>query len=274
MLTDEKINRALKIIQLAATEAAKFKEPVEVAYSGGKDSDVLLALVKMSGVNYKAIYKNTTIDYPGTIQHVRAMDVEVVKPKFSFFELVKKKGYPSMFRRFCCSYLKEYKILNVCLVGVRAAESTKRAKIYKTFEECRIYKNKERVRQYYPLYDWQLTDIIDFIKKYNISLAPHYYKEDGSIDYKRRLGCIACPLRADKGIEDYKQNPAYLRALLRAAKIYAEEHPNAWRIFNHNHYAAFVCNVFFRKVEYFKLSTSGMFGNVDCKQFVENYFNL
>ena len=49
------------------------QNPVEIAYSGGKDSDVILQLAKEAGINFRAIYKNTTIDPPGTIKHVKDM---------------------------------------------------------------------------------------------------------------------------------------------------------------------------------------------------------
>lgn len=52
---EKKVNRAIRLIISAVGE-----EQVEVSYSGGKDSDVILELAKMSGVKYRAIYKNTT----------------------------------------------------------------------------------------------------------------------------------------------------------------------------------------------------------------------
>ena len=69
-MTDElllKIARAIKLIQAAGKVAKEHGQPLEICYSGGKDSDVILELAKMSGVDYRAIYKNTTIDPPGTI---------------------------------------------------------------------------------------------------------------------------------------------------------------------------------------------------------------
>ena len=165
MISDEKINKAIRICQLAEDEAKMHGEPVEICYSGGKDSDVILELVKMSGIRYRAIYKNTTIDPPGTIKHVRENNVEIIKPKKNFFTLLKEKGFPSFKFRFCCEKLKEYKILNVQILGIRAAESTKRKKNYKSFEKCRIYNKKERVRQFFPIFDWTLEDVKEFIKK-------------------------------------------------------------------------------------------------------------
>lgn len=63
----QKVERALKLIKSAGADGSV----VEVSYSGGKDSDVILELTRMAGIKYKAIYRNTTIDPPGTIRHVK-----------------------------------------------------------------------------------------------------------------------------------------------------------------------------------------------------------
>ena len=72
---EKKVEQAVKLLQVCYKAAG---EPLEVAYSGGKDSDVILELAKMSGIEYRAIYKNTTIDPPGTIKHV--MENGVLSP--------------------------------------------------------------------------------------------------------------------------------------------------------------------------------------------------
>lgn len=63
----KKVNQAIKLLRLIDTS----EQPTEVCYSGGKDSDVILHLAKMAGIKYRAIYKNTTIDPPGTIKHCK-----------------------------------------------------------------------------------------------------------------------------------------------------------------------------------------------------------
>lgn len=71
MITPElqkKIDRAIKLLQSVANG---YDGEIEVAYSGGKDSDVILQLAKESGIRYRAIYKNTTIDPPGTVKHCK-----------------------------------------------------------------------------------------------------------------------------------------------------------------------------------------------------------
>lgn len=65
----KKIGQSVKLLQSVGTRT---EGPIEIAYSGGKDSDVILQLAKEAGISYRAIYKNTTIDPPGTIKHVQA----------------------------------------------------------------------------------------------------------------------------------------------------------------------------------------------------------
>lgn len=267
----DKINKAIKILKLAELQAKKFNEPVEIAFSGGKDSSVLLDLAKRSGINYRAIYKNTTIDPPGTKKFVIDNKVEIITPKISFFDLIKKKGYPSFTRRFCCKFLKEYKILNTCCTGVRKDESQKRRKRYKSFEECRIYSKKNRVRMFYPILDFTQKDIERYIKQNNIKCAPIYYK-NGVFDVNIRLGCCGCPLKTDRGLKDFKENPKLLKAWLKAGKVYSENHKTRFK----DHYEAFICLVFFKSFEEFEYSKScGLFNDTyDCKKKIEEIFNV
>lgn len=200
----KKVDMAIKLIQSASKIASENGCPeIEVCYSSGKDSDVILELTKMANVPYRAIYKNTTIDPPYTIAHAKEMGAEIIRPKKSFRELVIDKGYPSRTRRFCCSILKEYKILDYAIIGVRRAESTKRAKRYTEPELCREYNKKEKLRQYFPILYWEDEDVRDFVMERGIKLHPLYYKEDGSLDVSRRLGCMGCPLMSSRKRKDF-----------------------------------------------------------------------
>lgn len=53
----KKIDAAIKLLQSTCKD-----EVVELCYSGGKDSDVILQLAKEAGIKYRAIYRCTTID--------------------------------------------------------------------------------------------------------------------------------------------------------------------------------------------------------------------
>lgn len=67
----KKVSQAVKLLQVCYKAAG---EPLILAYSGGKDSDVILELAKMSGIEFKAEYHNTTIDSPGTIRHCEEVE--------------------------------------------------------------------------------------------------------------------------------------------------------------------------------------------------------
>ena len=122
-----KIDHAVRLIQSAAFSEGS---PVEVAYSGGKDSDVILELTRMAGIPFRAIYKNTTIDPPGTIRHALEQGAEMLKPSKTFFQLLEENGMPNRWQRHCCRQLKEYKVLERSIQGIRKCESTKRNEQY------------------------------------------------------------------------------------------------------------------------------------------------
>ena len=48
----KKVDFAIKLLQAAEKMAEKKGQPVEICYSGGKDSDVILELAKMAGIKY------------------------------------------------------------------------------------------------------------------------------------------------------------------------------------------------------------------------------
>ena len=78
---EKKVERAIRLLQSIPQDG-----DIELSYSGGKDSDVILELAKMAGIPYRAIYKATTIDPPQTIAHAREMGAEVIHPKKTYFQ--------------------------------------------------------------------------------------------------------------------------------------------------------------------------------------------
>lgn len=272
----KKIDFAIKVIGWAQQQAHELgSEVVEVSYSGGKDSDVILQLAKEAGINYRAIYKNTTIDPPGTIKHVEEMGAEIIRPKENFYQLIVRKGYPTRRARFCCEVLKEYKVLDVSIQGIRRSESKAREERYKEPQICRTYNAKEKVKVYLPILDWTDQDVEEFIKDRGIKCAPVYYDEQGNFHVERRLGCIGCPMQSDNGLSDFKKYPKLAKAWIRGGEHYLRMHPNSsCRTKFRNEYELFVHNIFFDSYQSFKDAVDGMFGTIDCKQFLENYFNI
>lgn len=274
---EKKVEQAVKLLQVCYKAA---DEPLEIAYSGGKDSDVILELAKMSGIEYRAIYRNTTIDPPGTLRHVKENGVEVRRPKESFFSLMMKRAYPNRFRRFCCSVLKEYKILDNCVMGIRKCESVKRAKMYTEPTACRIYGSKKNhVNAIYPILDWSDEDELEFIEERGIKLHPLYYREEGTIDLSQRLGCMCCPLAYyKKRLQEFKKYPGMVKAYLRCGNEYFRSHAESKVTEQYsNVYEYFVANAFFehhRDYRKAKLGRGIFSDSTDYKKLIEDYFKI
>jgi phosphoadenosine phosphosulfate reductase len=230
-----KTEKAILRIQEAYEIAQKHKKILVCAYSGGKDSDVLLDLCKKSGVPFRAEHNHTTIDAPETVYHIREvfskLDNAVInKPETTMWALIKKKlTPPTRIVRYCCDYLKERKFDNQhLLLGVRWAESNNRKsrgihetidakkdrrvsvqddepESRKVFEVCY---NHNRVATN-PIIDWTNTEIWKYVRDNKIIMNPLY--ECGF----KRVGCIGCPMARKFVHVQFERNPKYREAYIR-----------------------------------------------------------
>ncbi len=163
-------------------------EPPEgyyLAFSGGKDSVVLLYVAKQAKVKFDAHYMNTTCDPPQVIQLIRSQypEVEIDNPPQSMWQLIPKKGFPLRNSRWCCETFKERGGINrIVLTGIRSEESINRRK-RPVVESC----YKENKRLVHPLIHWKQKDIWDYIHENKIAYLSLYDR-----GYKR-VGCVLCP---------------------------------------------------------------------------------
>ena len=68
---------------------------VYVAFSGGKDSTVLLDLVRKQFPDVPAVFVDTGLEFPEIREFVKTVDNVVwIKPKISFKKILEKYGYP------------------------------------------------------------------------------------------------------------------------------------------------------------------------------------
>ena len=68
---------------------------VYVAFSGGKDSTVLLDIVRSEYPEVPAVFVDTGLEYPEIREFALSFDnVEKVKPKMNFRQVIEKYGYP------------------------------------------------------------------------------------------------------------------------------------------------------------------------------------
>ena len=232
-------NKAIKFIQNAEELALKMDERgFHVAFSGGKDSQVLLKLVEMAGVKYHAEMQITSVDAPDVIRFVRDNypQVKFNLPKRNMRELILQKGMlPTRQARFCCAELKEKAGAGCCIcIGIRKAESSRRTKrhavevigkkvgydilgenlieqqswgrlIFDEDKESNVYcvggKDKVVIS---PIIDWTDKDVWDFIHFHKMPYCTLY--DNGW----KRIGCLLCPMAttANKNRE-YKMFPRF-----------------------------------------------------------------
>src|SRR3990172_9558424 len=123
------IINAIKIIQDNEPD-----DGYKLSFSGGKDSVVLYHLAQRAQVNFQSEFFNTTIEHPETYRFIRDFYPEItwLQPKTTFFQGILLYGLPHRKVRWCCNDLKKCHNHpnNVYLIGIRAAESWKRAQRY------------------------------------------------------------------------------------------------------------------------------------------------
>lgn len=130
----KKILHSVELLRKAEKLAAAYddKDFYFLAFSGGKDSQCLYHIAKIAGVKFKAHMNLTSVDPPEVIRFVKKQypDVDLEKPKKSIFQsAIDRNILPTMRVRWCCAEYKESAGAGkVTLIGIRHAESSRRAK--------------------------------------------------------------------------------------------------------------------------------------------------
>ena len=90
------LERKIQISQTRIIEWYKhYNGNVVVSFSGGKDSTVLLHLVRSIFPDVKAVFSNTGLEYPEIQKHVMSIgNVDIVRPTMRFDEVISTYGYP------------------------------------------------------------------------------------------------------------------------------------------------------------------------------------
>ena len=224
----------IKTFDPSQSEALVHLAPYYVAYSGGKDSDVLRILFELSGVKYDLVHNHTTVDAPETVYYIRSIpNIQISMPEISMWDLiVKQRMPPTRTRKYCCKYLKERGGVNrFVATGVRWGESPRRkatrglAEIYvpkkgeglilnadnhesrKMIESC-ITKGKRFLN---PIVDWSTADVWEFLDVYGCKSNPLYEIKGRA----GRVGCIGCPENSNR-VAELELYPKYKNLYIKA----------------------------------------------------------
>lgn len=183
----QKILHSIQLLQKAEKIALSYDPDhgYYLAFSGGKDSQCLYHIAQLAGVRFQAHMNLTSVDPPEVIRFVKKNypEVELIKPGKSIFQhAIEKKILPSMRVRWCCAEYKETAGAGkVTLIGIRKAESSRRAKR----NEVEINNRK---------FSGDLGGLDEYRQEQKAKRARRKSKKQGvnitNSDEERTLGCI------------------------------------------------------------------------------------
>ncbi len=212
---EDLIKQSIRFIQECS---AKSKVPLIIQYSGGRDSQTVLQLVREAGVtNYVCAFMATGTELPGVVTAVREfcksqnITLLVSNPgmhKGNLFKRIEQfKSFPNLGtfegggqRLWCCRDLKlrpQKKLLVATfgkgnsfyrLEGIRRFESERRKNIYAEYAESMIRPDDELANSYevFPILSWTDSDVLHFIEMRHLPTLS-MYKDFGV------SGCSWCP---------------------------------------------------------------------------------
>jgi phosphoadenosine phosphosulfate reductase len=192
-----------------------------VAFSGGKDSLVLLDLVKktLPKGSFVVVFGDTGMEFPDTYEVIEKTKQQCIDEKIAFYvakshlepkESWEMFGPPSRLLRWCCSVHKsapqtlklreitgKNNFVGLDFVGVRAHESLARS----TYEYENYGKKQKGQFSHNSILEWTSAEIWLYIYANNV-LINETYKKGNS-----RAGCLFCPM--SKGTSDYLRRANY-----------------------------------------------------------------
>lgn len=266
-----KETQAIDFIRKVASQ----KPSLFMGYSGGKDSEVLLHLMHKARIDFTPYFNQTTVDFPYTLSWVqRKGNVMIMRPQRDFFALMRSRGLPNTFQRWCCERLKERFVAKNVFFGIRADESPRRRRQNPEPEKCVTVMGYRKARIYMPILFWSIADLAEYIKEEQIQCHPFYYDSQGQFCPHRRLGCMCCPLPNDRGIKDFHQWPRMIRIWTRNLAIYRLTRPTLTKTISYyeDEYENMYCHL--NKIDVKMLPELRQSGDWKPRQWLEETFKI
>ena len=206
-----------------------------VAFSGGKDSIVLLELVKkaLPKSSFVVVFGDTGMEFPDTYDVIDRVETQCREEKIEFYraashlqpeESWRLFGPPSRVLRWCCSVhkstpqvlklreiLKKPDYQGMAFVGVRAHESISRADY-----EYENYSTKQKGQySHNAILEWSSAEIWAYMYIHDLMISDAYKFGNA------RVGCIFCPMSLKT---DYLKNCIYSSTISPFIEIVGENY--------------------------------------------------
>lgn len=214
--------------EVIAHHLEEFGDKVAVAFSGGKDSEVVLYLCLQVSPGVPVVFNNTGIEYPETVRFVAmlaeqwSLNLIITHPEKTFWDCIEQYGFAgrktgarkSKGQAYCCYWLKEKPMLKAIrsegwlgyFTGETASENRNRMFWARDKGMC-FHLKKEGVCKIKPILWWTEAEVWEFIHREGLPINEAYPKG------AQRVGCMPCTAFSSWEAQMQKVNPKLYRLI-------------------------------------------------------------